>query len=245
MKPRLQPRCHQKLHSRSTGRDRHVLPPPEPARRYLGIYRRVTVLSVEEGGVESTDQIGVPWREESCSEVHISNFPNVELSNASKADLDNLCGDCVSGTTGAVTSIILSAITAVPTMMTDLQRATPYGDANCQKMMGLITGVLSLLSGVNSLRTFRNNCMQEIPSELTLTSGLAIKTDWYAGPGLWLLGIATFLKSVDVICHLLVPTPPPKRKPGSDTDSLADYMERETLPTRWGAPAGPPATVQT
>ena len=45
------------------------------------------------------------------------------------------------------------------------------------------------------------------------------------GPGLGLMWLATLLKAVDIVCHLIVPTPRRKRETGADDRgwSLPEY----------------------
>jgi hypothetical protein len=46
------------------------------------------------------------------------------------------------------------------------------------------------------------------------------------GPGFILLFLATLMKLYDVLCHMIVPTPPPKRDPVPNELSLEEYMQR-------------------
>ena len=143
-----------------------------------------------------------------------------------------LCAHCYEQAAEAVRSIVLSAITAVPTMLSDLQRATSFGDANCQKALGVITGTFSLLSGIVGLQAFARGCLRSLPNEVALTNGATLAANWRPGPGLVLLAVATLLKIVDIVCHIAVPTPAAKRdRAARDAKSLPDYLhmgERST-----------------
>eukprot|EP00966_Prymnesium_polylepis_P248048 5735667-Prymnesium_polylepis.1 len=50
---------------------------------------------------------------------------------------------------------------------TDLQRATAYGDINCQKLFGFTTSVFGCLSGLGSMVTFANSCWKDLPDTIT------------------------------------------------------------------------------
>lgn len=53
---------------------------------------------------------------------------------------------------------IVSCITQVFQITTDLQRTTRYGDLNCQKMFGFATSLYGLVSTIETLRVFRLFC---------------------------------------------------------------------------------------
>ena len=144
-----------------------------------------------------------------------------------------LCAHCYEQAAEAVRSIVLSAITAVPTMLSDLQRATSFGDANCQKALGVITGTFSLLSGIVGLQAFARGCLRSLPNEVALTNGATLAANWRPGPGLVLLAVATLLKIVDIVCHIAVPTPAAKRdRAARDAKSLPDYLHMGDGPER-------------
>ena len=47
--------------------------------------------------------------------------------------------------------------------MTDIQRSTRKGDLNCQKFMGVLTGILGTISGILSLKLYADGCFRNLP----------------------------------------------------------------------------------
>jgi hypothetical protein len=111
------------------------------------------------------------------------------------------CDDCKEATSGSVTTAIMSLITCIPTLATDLQRSTRKGDLNCQKFMALFTGFVGTISTLVALSTYADGCFRNLPDKDA--SGDDI--NWGLGPGFSMLLIATFLKPLDMIFHMLLP----------------------------------------
>ena len=69
---------------------------------------------------------------------------------------------------------------------------------------------------------------------------LSLDMEWQPGAGYLCMLVGVLLKSVDVVCHLLVPTPAPKRRqlaPGERYGTLAEYLRAKCPePTRAGRP---------
>ena len=69
---------------------------------------------------------------------------------------------------------------------------------------------------------------------------LSLDMEWQPGAGYLCMLVGVLLKSVDVVCHLLVPTPAPKRRqlaPGERYGTLAEYLRAKCPePTRVGRP---------
>jgi hypothetical protein len=89
-------------------------------------------------------------------------------------------------------------ITQVFQMTTDLQRTTRYGDLNCQKAMGMITGVYGFWSTMSAMRRFLEACAWNMQGDATLAlaggGSVAVEIDFRAGVGFYLLLVATALK---------------------------------------------------
>lgn len=66
----------------------------------------------------------------------------------------NVCQKCKDAMPGTAFFIIFSIITQFVQIMINLQRSTPYGDINCQKLMGFVTSTFGFVSGLSSLSTF-------------------------------------------------------------------------------------------
>ena len=123
---------------------------------------------------------------------------------------ESACEACVSAATGLQTGAIVGLLTQLTQLLTDVQRSTVRGDVNCQKAMGVITGIFGLVVGLYTVAQFRKYCWGDD------TDGLG-KVDWETqdgykvetrpGPGWSLTWFATAFKIVDVLAHLALPTP--------------------------------------
>jgi hypothetical protein len=196
---------------------------------YVGIRNRVVTISpiapyVLPANVSSSSVVA--WRDSAA---------------CSAASISSACEECAATVNSMTQSVLLSLLTQVVQVATDLQRTTPFGDVNCQKLMGVVTGLVGLTSGLLSCRTFANSCWRAQPDTYTISSapGLgALDASWSWGPGLLLMALGTALKAVDVLCHLVVPTPPKKREKGADNAkwTLPQYcaVGEAAQPTRLG-----------
>lgn len=147
-------------------------------------------------------------------------------------DISERCEECANSLISE-SSIIISILGQLPTIATDLQRSTRFGDVNCQKTMGMLTNLITFFSSIVALLAFRWHCyqMSEDKSDLQfdLDGSLCEVTDAVdkqLGLGFRCLMVATCIKIVDLICHALVPTPrerwtKPKDSPVRDT---AEYL---------------------
>jgi len=156
------------------------------------------------------------------------------------------CEECRQTAQAAELWLITAAITQVFQMTTDLQRTTRYGDLNCQKGMGMITGVWGTYSTLKSLRVFMEACTQRSVEDYMQTrvrhlhinrTGLSgpVVVESKGGPGMVLLLLATILKLYDVLCHVIVPTPAAKQEPVTEEElCLVDYMARNSDAARCG-----------
>lgn len=177
-------------------------------------------------GVGFTDAAGF-------TEPIVSNFGqfcteyNLNLEGLTPPDQ---CGKCAEESSGLVASVILSAIFILPLLSLDIVRMYPNYDTNCQKFMGsvaaIVSGTMSLITflkynnqcfasfydGVYSMQVFSNSTSPVVQDALTAVpslEGATISVDfsWRPGTGLFCLYVATAFKFLDVIVHLVTPTP--------------------------------------
>mmetsp|Transcript_68011 Transcript_68011/g.196946 ORF Transcript_68011/g.196946 Transcript_68011/m.196946 type:complete len:375 (+) Transcript_68011:139-1263(+) len=134
--------------------------------------------------------------------------------------LNDLCKDCRENLISKG-SLITSMVTQLPTMTTDLQRATRFGDVNCQKTMGIVTNIISLFTSLMALIAFRQGCYANLVKDL---DGRGI-VEWTIGPGFRCLLIATLIKIPDALFHCVVPVPKGKWAKPTEKLTLARYME--------------------
>jgi len=157
--------------------------------------------------------------------------------------LNTTCAECGNAFARVTTWTVTSIVTQTIQMGTDLQRATPYGDLNCQKLMGVLTGIYGMASGLLSLDAFADSCWRAQPDAFTIRTLPMIgevHASFRYGPGAQLVFWATAFKVVDIVLHAIVPTPRQKRvrPPWDATRTLPEYMAigEPGQPTRVGYP---------
>lgn len=126
--------------------------------------------------------------------------------------------------------------------VTGLRRAAIESPGAGQKFMGIATGVYGFISGLLSLQSFAGSCVTAQPTSFNLTSYPGVGTlniSFKFGVGAALMFVATALKAIDVVLHLIVPTPPPRHAPPPDgLGELPSYLAHgASSETRFGYPA--------
>jgi len=145
------------------------------------------------------------------------------------AEMETACDKCEEQLSSTTSFIFLSIVTQIPQLTTDLQRTTAFGDVNCQKTFGTITGIFGALSGMATMVSFANACWNDLPTTLVLNNtytdyqAIPVPITWEGGTGWTLMLIAVMLKIFDVFCHFIVPTPPGRHEPYQGT--LLNYMK--------------------
>jgi hypothetical protein len=143
-----------------------------------------------------------------------------------------LCEHCKDNLLPAY-SVILSIISQLPTMTTNLQRTTLFGDANCQKTMGIVTNIVTLITSMIALLEFRRACYVAIVNSTNAgmpESIVVFDVEWEMGLGFRCLMIATIIKVFDAASHVFVPSPRGKQtKPVKKPLTLPEYLHRGNL----------------
>jgi len=148
------------------------------------------------------------------------------LPGASEHDCGKYCEPCSEASSASVSVAAMSLVTALVQLTTDIQRSTANGDLNCQKAMGVITGLFGFGTTLAALNTFQLGCYQNLPLSLYTAT-----FTYTLGPSFWCLFIATLLKIPDALLHAILPTPEYKRKEGYktyDEEPLDITIELET-----------------
>lgn len=70
------------------------------------------------------------------------------------------CKSCKDGVAAVAPAALIAAATTIPTIATFCQRCSRYGDRNCQKMLGILTGLVGLFTALMALKTFDDDCMR-------------------------------------------------------------------------------------
>jgi len=147
------------------------------------------------------------------------------LSMAERARVSALCQDCKDNTY-SLTTLVLAVVTYLPTIGTNLQRTTRFGDVNCQKTMGVVSNIFGFITSFSSLMSFHSACYANLPSELETSHG-TFPIDWSLGPGWICLCIAVCIKILDGCVHLIVPTPSQRWvKPDKNMTDVIDYLKQ-------------------
>ncbi|KAJ1433827.1 hypothetical protein B484DRAFT_447022 [Ochromonadaceae sp. CCMP2298] len=147
---------------------------------YAGL-NAVNIQSCDDANCPDTTQT---WGEASCPDFFVG------------------CDECVAAARGSVSTLIMAFITQIPQLSTDIQRSTVGGDLHCQKTFGIITGIFGTLTTLSALSSFAGSCYRDFDSA---TDGDTL--DKKLGPAFYLLLVATLLKILDVIAHIIVPVP--------------------------------------
>eukprot|EP00913_Durusdinium_trenchii_P008544 g8023.t1 len=135
-----------------------------------------------------------------------------------------MCQSCLDSAASTISFAVMGAITQIPQMTTDLQRATRFGDVNCQATMGAITSFWGTYSGISSLASFSYQCWRRFPRYVRERNGV-LDFSWSMGPGFLCMLIATILKLWDAMAHFILPTPNARHtKPPKECDDIYDYM---------------------
>jgi hypothetical protein len=142
------------------------------------------------------------------------------------------CDECADVSGGLIITLIISCVTYIPSISTDILRMWPNYDVNCQKVFGSFLTIFSLLLSLYTWQGYIGTCFAafydgdvafnkdgvvvDIGSEDAV--GVA-DFDWGPGTGLILVVLATLLKIIDICAHLTLPTPSITR----DRQEQADY----------------------
>mmetsp|Transcript_5540 Transcript_5540/g.15904 ORF Transcript_5540/g.15904 Transcript_5540/m.15904 type:complete len:346 (-) Transcript_5540:90-1127(-) len=164
--------------------------------------------------------LGLDWEENACGSSGLA------VSGLRFSDImETACEEC-KDSQFAVFGIIVSIIVQVPTMATDCQRSTEFGDVNCQKFLGVASNVFSLLANIASILTYRSACYSDLEDSYEY-AGETYKMDWYLGAGWRCLMVTMIVKVIDATGHLLIKTPSSRSRPMTGT--LVEYLKGDVI----------------
>jgi len=132
------------------------------------------------------------------------------------------CRTCQESVGETVTFAIMGVITQIPTIATNMQRSTAFGDVNCQATMGFVSSFFGCFSALMTLRSFSMSCWRNLEPE---SSGSPITVEWQGGAAFWCLVAASVLKLWDAFSHLATPTPPGRHSKPPAGSTLVGFME--------------------
>jgi len=135
------------------------------------------------------------------------------------AQNQKICQNC-QGAQFSNFALVMGVVTQWPTLLTNLQRSTRFGDINCQATMGVLTNIWGLVMTLLAFGLYGKYCYTKLPDNV---SGL--KLQWKFGLGYWCLLAATLVKVPDGIGHFIIPTPRQRwTSPKTSFASAAEYM---------------------
>lgn len=160
-------------------------------------------------------------------------------SAADAAKGQEMCEEC-KGAAISNPSLILGILGQWPTLLTNLQRSTQFGDVNCQSVMGVLSNIWGTIMTMTSIMAYNTACYKKFPTKVETLNGDAT-ISWTHGFGFICLIVATLIKVPDCIGHFIIPTPPARHKPPeTKPESAAEYMMLSHSPKQieMGEPVG-------
>lgn len=160
---------------------------------------------------------GLPGFERSSSEgeyirlMRWNDAASCRLSNETDEADRHLCEECAKNSLASVSLAIFGFLGQIPQLHQNLQRMTRFGDLNCLSFQGVVGSLLGNLIMVAALAAFSASCVEALPTTVPNTPYLRI--EWSNGVGFNAIALAAVLKLVDVVLHLLTPTPAARWKP--------------------------------
>jgi hypothetical protein len=110
----------------------------------VALYVGLEMLTVRCTGDACPDFTGFKWSSDECIGAY--------------------CDECESSATGTATAVIVSFVTMLPQISTNLQRSRPDGDMNCQKFLGMLTSLIGFFSTLGAISSYMGGCFNDLPS---------------------------------------------------------------------------------
>jgi hypothetical protein len=133
------------------------------------------------------------------------NYEDFEYNFDDDYCVSDYCKDCADAAGPCEATVIMALVTEIPAITTKLTRSHVDSDTNCQKYMGIITTILSMISTLVTLSTFGDMCYRALPTHITLGSSQFDNMKYTYGPGMACVLIATLLKMIDIVIMCIVP----------------------------------------
>jgi hypothetical protein len=147
------------------------------------------------------------------------------------------CNDCQQISRRIVPSLFLSMLSYIPNFTTDILRMYSNYDVNCQKFLASTFSWISLATAIYTWVNYRKGCFDSLSTQpfavnenferVDIDSDetyLIVTYKWRAGLGQICLAIATFLKIIDIVFNIILPTPTITR----------DYLEQVEYEWKYG-----------
>merc|ERR1711879_280977 len=139
-----------------------------------------------------------------------TNDTNVRVNQAMIAnnvtDIENhsytKCEDCKDNGDALFVTVIVTVLSKVGQLTTDLTRSHGPYDVACQKVFGALVPIFGLITSVIALRAYDAACYEAIPKGIG-----GVETNPERGIGYIFEMLVTILGVIDIIGHIIVPLP--------------------------------------
>ena len=164
---------------------------------YLALKSIVFDYTAEVGSIERSGTISYDWKTMNCSDIsHVW-------------DVADVCKECSDASMGVWSTVLISVLTAITQLQTDLVRSTRRGDFACQKFMGVFTGMLGFCTTGIAMVSYSNKCRNVLPTNVTIlaagSASVDVAVEWVRGTSFICLAVATVMKPINVFAHLILP----------------------------------------
>jgi len=188
---------------------------------YFGVSSRVLAVDCDDVTLASFLNEGFSYEGDSICAMEQSD--DSCTSPFDSAAIAAMCEDCKDNQYSEST-LIMGVITYWPSLLTNFQRSTEFGDVNCQKFMGIVSTLIGMLTNIMALTGYADACYAALPTSADI-DGSSVSAEWSLGGCFNCLIAATVFRLVDLFVHTIVPTPPSRHVPlRSDAKTLEDYM---------------------
>ena len=178
--------------------------------------------------------------------IQVINFDDFCIEGQNMPDValyikDGECEACKDISSSLVSSIIMSTISFVPTLATDILRMYYNYDVNCQKFFATIISFFTMIMSLSTLIQYNKTCFEsfyegdvsfddnrmviENSNVVVEQPSITLRFDWHMGTGLICLYIGTILKVFDITVNAILPTPTITRS----IEEQADYEEQHSI----------------
>merc|ERR550525_2314061 len=95
-----------------------------------------------------------------------SDFCDRVSNNATQVN----CQECNDASAGLHMAAVMTVVSKWGQFATDMTRSRADEDLACQKIMGIITGILGTVTGIIAFRAWSDVCYDPIPDHFTVTT---------------------------------------------------------------------------
>jgi len=161
---------------------------------------------------------GACWRHEENSLFVSSDYLDEQFEAECSSCKDSLL---------ATSALLMGVVAQLPTMATDCQRMTEFGDVNCQKTIGVLANFVTFTMNALAMVAYGNACYRDLANSWE-HDGSVYHADWRLGFGWRCLLFSMLIKLLDGTAHLLIRTPSSRHK-AVEIESVPEYLISEGI----------------